>query len=113
MPSALQQIMTSVLKDCPGTLFYLDDVLIWGRTQVEHDKKLQTKLSKIYAAGMKLNAKCVFNIPELTFLGHKVSANSISPLEKKSITDAPQPSDKKSVHSFLRLTGYYAKFVPH
>lgn len=113
-PSAFQQIMSSVLKDCPGTLCYLDDVLVWGNTQHDHDSNLQTVLSRISNAGMQLNHKCVFSVPELTFLGHKISANSISPMDNKiqAIVEAPQPNDKKALHSFLGLTGYYAKFIP-
>lgn len=55
-------------------------VSVW---HLHHDKNLQRVLSGISDAGMQLNHKCVFSVPELAFLGHKISANSISPMENK------------------------------
>lgn len=76
---------------------------------------LREVLLCISNSGMKLNEKCVFSVRELTFLGHKISAEGISPTESKvkAILNAPAPTDIKSLQSFLGLAGYYAKFIDH
>ena len=37
-------------------------------------------LEKVRQSGLKLNlSKCVFGATEITFLGHRISANGVSP----------------------------------
>ncbi|MDT9150835.1 reverse transcriptase domain-containing protein, partial [Escherichia coli] len=76
---------------------YLDDILVWGKTQAEHDASLVEVLTCIANSGMKLNDKCLFSAKELDFLGHRISAEGISPLESKvkAIVHAPAPTDIK------------------
>lgn len=106
--------MAVILDRCPGVLFYIDDVIVFGKTAEEHLLNLKTALQKIKDAGLKLNNKCVFDVPELAFLGHKVTARGISPLPEKidSIVNTPVPTDVAALRSFLGLVEYYSKFVP-
>ena len=48
------------------------------------------------------------------YLGHLISADGIQPLPEKleSIAKMPAPGNPKEVKQFLRLVGYYRKFVP-
>lgn len=64
---------------------------------------------------MKLNDKCLFDVHELSFLGHVVSANGIQPISKnlKQIDSFAQPSNVSQLRSFLGLVEYYSKFIPH
>ncbi|XP_070392639.1 uncharacterized protein [Dermacentor albipictus] len=113
-PAVFQKMMSQILQSCKNVVCYLDDILVWGRTKPEHDANLREVLLCISNSGMKLNEKCVF-VRELTFLGHKISAEGISPTESKvkAILNAPAPTDIKSLQSFLGLAGYYAKFIDH
>lgn len=63
--AAFQNIMSKILKDCKGVQFYLDDTIVYGATQAEHDENLRQVLSCISRAGMKLNRKGVFRVTEL------------------------------------------------
>ena len=57
----------------------IDDVLIFGKTQEEHDQRLAEALTRIQSAGVTLNKdKCVFNTSTLTFLGHVLDKDGIS-----------------------------------
>nr|XP_054924330.1 uncharacterized protein K02A2.6-like [Dermacentor andersoni] len=114
-PAAFQKMMAKILDRCPGVLFYIDDVIIFGKTAEQHLSNLKTVLQKIKNAGLKLNNKCLFDVPELAFLGHKVTARGISPLPEKvdSIANTPVPTDVAALRSFLGLVEYYSKFVPH
>lgn len=66
-------------------------------------------------AGLKLNHKCVFDVPKLTFLGHVVSGEGLFPLSSaiEAITKAPTPSNISELRSLLGLAGFYSKFIPH
>lgn len=71
--------------------------------------------SRLRQANLKLKpSKCVFARPEISFLGHKVSRNGISPLHDKvdAIKTFPLQTTPQKVRSFLGLSGYYRKFIP-
>ncbi|KAL5463612.1 hypothetical protein EMCRGX_G032526 [Ephydatia muelleri] len=56
-----------------------DYVLIFGKTQEEHDQRSADTLKRIQSAGVTLNKdKCVFNTSTLTFLGHVLDKDGIS-----------------------------------
>lgn len=113
-PAAFQKMMAKILDGCSGVLFYIDDVIVFGKSAEEHLLNLKTVLQKVKDAGLKLNNKCLFDVPELSFLGHKVTAQGIAPLPEKvdSIINTPVPTDVAALRSFLGLVEYYSKFVP-
>lgn len=114
-PSAFQSMMSKILQGCSGVLFYIDDIIVFGKSRKEHMVNLAAVLRRIKEAGLKLNRKCVFDTQELVFLGHRVTANGIVPLKEKvaSIQDTPAPTDAAGLRSFLGLVEYYARFIPN
>ncbi len=61
-PSAFQKMMCTILQGLKGVQCYLDDVIIFGSTQQEHNENLKAVLQKIHQSGLKLNAeKCHLN----------------------------------------------------
>ena len=110
-----QKVVTETLQDCKGCEPYIDDIIIFGRTTAEHDKNLEQVLKKLNEANLRLNIqKCVFAVPEITFLGFLVSHGCIKPDPKnlQPIHDALPPTDLKSVQSFLGMINYYNDFLP-
>ena len=70
---------------------------------------------RLKAAGLKLKLeKCCFFKRHIQYLGHLISADGIQPLPEKpeSLAKMPAPKNPKEVKQFLRLVGYYRKFVP-
>lgn len=60
-------------------------MLVWGRTQEEHDAHLHATVEKIQCAGITLNTdKCELSKTEVIFLGHVVSTSGISPDPSKT-----------------------------
>lgn len=58
---------------------------------------------------MTLNKdKCLFGVREITFFGFKISADGISPEDKKveAIKDARAPRNPGEIRSFLGLANY-------
>ncbi|XP_064475837.1 uncharacterized protein K02A2.6-like [Ornithodoros turicata] len=112
-PSAFQKLLANVLKGCTGALHYLDDIIIFGKNEEEHEQNLRSVLQRISDAGLRLNHKCVFGVSELSFIGHTVKEGKLFPLDTnvKAILEAPAPSDLRTLRSFLGMSGHYAKFI--
>ena len=53
----------------------MDDLLIYGENMEEHDERLEKLLKILEENGIMLNLeKCIFRVPEVEFLGHRVSS---------------------------------------
>ena len=50
---------------------------------------------------------------EVGFLGHVISGEGIAvdPTKVESVTNWQSPTSVKEIHSFLRLAGYYRRFI--
>ena len=48
-------------------------------------------------------------------LGHNIVGQTVRPQEDKvqAIRDAPRPSTKRQIKSFLGLAGFYHRFIPN
>nr|XP_046909689.1 uncharacterized mitochondrial protein AtMg00860-like [Dermatophagoides farinae] len=55
------------------------------------------------------------SLPEVCYLGHQISFNTIRPLKsnKQAIVDFPPPKDLKSLRRFLGKIGFYQRFIPN
>ena len=114
-PAYFQKLINDVLKGCNFAMGYLDDIIIYSRSEKEHLEHLEEIFIRLKAAGLKLKLeKCCFFKRHIQYLGHLISADSIQPLPEKleSIAKMPAPKNPKEVKQFLGLVGYYRKFVP-
>ena len=114
-PAYFQKLINDVLKGCNFTMDYLDDIIIYSRSEKEHLEHLEEIFIGLKAAGLKLKLeKCCFFKKHIQYLGHLISAEGIQPLPEKleSIAKMPAPKNPKEVKQFLGLVGYYRKFVP-
>ena len=94
---------------------YLDDIIIYSRSEKEHLEHLEEIFIRLKAAGLKLKLeKCCFFKKHIQYLGHLISVEGIQPLPEKleSIAKMPAPKNPKEVKQFLGLVGYYRKFIP-
>ena len=72
-PKHFQRRMNQILAGMNGVVCLIDDILVYGTTQAEHDQRLMTVLRKICDAGLTLNKdKCQFNTTSIKFLGQVV-----------------------------------------
>ena len=80
----------------------------------EHLEHLEEIFSRQQNAGLKLKLeKCCFFKKHIQYLGHLILEEGIQPLPGKleGIAKMPTPKTPKEVKQFLRLVGYYRKFV--
>jgi len=76
-PATFCRVVSHVPGDYIGKicLCYLDDVIIFGRTQKELLDRLDLILKRLHEFGLKVKpSKCVLFRTEIKFLGHLVSA---------------------------------------
>ena len=95
---------------------YLDDIIIFSKTEEEHLQHLEEIFIRLRKFGLKMKReKCSFFKKHIQYLGHLVSEDGFEPLPEKleSIRKMPAPRTAKEVKQFLGLIGYYRKFVPH
>ena len=114
-PAYFQKLINDVLRGCNFAMGYLDDIIIYSRSEKEHLEHLEEIFIRLKAAGLKLKLeKCCFFKKHIQYLGHLISADGIQPLPEKlkSIAKMPAPKNSKEVKQFLGLVGYYRKFVP-
>ena len=115
-PSIFQRTMESILQGINHVCVYLDDILITGATEKEHLQNLDKVLTRLESAGIRLKRdKCVFLLPAVEYLGHKISGQGLQPTDEKiqAIKSAPAPQDVTQLKSFLGLINYYSKFLPN
>jgi RNase H-like domain found in reverse transcriptase/Reverse transcriptase (RNA-dependent DNA polymerase) len=115
-PSTFQALMNEVFRDYVDKfiLVYLDDVLIFSRSDEEHKQHVEMVLQR--SRDEKLFAKlwkCEFNKSSVSFLGHVVGADGLQMEEKKveAVVKWPPPANKVEVQSFLGLANYYRRFI--
>ena len=94
----------------------IDDVLVHGTTQEEHDKNLLAVLSRIQDTSLTLNKdKCEFNKSSIKWLGQVVDPIGIKPNPDKirAITSMPQPTILQQLRRFLGIVNQLTKFFPN
>ncbi|KAM9318566.1 olfactory receptor 4B13-like [Pholidichthys leucotaenia] len=107
--------MSVILNGLPGVVCHMDDILIWGQDQQEHNARLHIVLDKLQEAGITLNMeKCELSKKEVKFLGHILSAEGVQPDPDKirAVKAMKEPSNFREVHSFLGMVNQLGKFIP-
>ena len=115
-PAYFQLLIDKVLMGCRSFVMgYLDNIIIFSKTEEEHLQHLEEIFVRLRKFGLKMKCeKCSFFKKHIQYLGHLVSEKGFEPLPEKleSIRKMPAPRTAKEVKQFLGLIGYYRKFVP-
>ena len=93
---------------------HLNDVLIYSKSEDEHVEHLRLALMKLREHRLYAKySKCECWMKELMFLDHVISVEgvAVSPEKVQAILDCEPPKSVKEVRDFLKLAGYYRRFV--
>ena len=117
-PSTFQRALDVILsgvrwKFC---LVYLDDVIVFSRNNEEHLEHLDTVLTLLEDAGIKLKLKkCFFMNKEVEYLGHCIRPGTLGVYRDakalRGIRDAEFPQTPTQMKSFLGACNVYRRFV--
>ena len=115
-PAIFQRYMAQLMSDIPGVAVFLDDILVSGPTEKEHDERMMKVLNVLKENNLKINkSKSEFKVSSIEYLGYQISGQGVKPSDKKikAILEAPAPVSVAEVKSFVGLVTYYCRFVPN
>src|ERR1041385_9230985 len=115
-PTTFSRLMTSIFMEYLDNfvVVYLDEILIYSKNEEEHAEHLRLVLMKLREHHLyAMFSKCKFWLPEVTYLGHVISAKGIAvnPERVQAILDWTPPESVKQVRSFLGLASYCRRFI--
>ncbi|KAL0543941.1 hypothetical protein IC582_019048 [Cucumis melo] len=92
-PAVFMDLMNRVFKDFLNSfvIVFIDDILIYFKTEVEHEEHLHQVLETLRA--------------------NRLEGVSVDPTKIEAVTNWPRPSTVGEIRSFLDLAGYYRRFV--
>lgn len=109
-------MMNKILED---TLYikcfvYIDDVIVFGKTQEECIANCKDVIDLIYKDNLKLGQqKCEFLLDTVEVLGHVVSKGMLHPKVDKvqGLKDLKRPTSTTEVKSMYGLLSFFRKFI--
>jgi hypothetical protein len=115
-PSTFMRLMNEVLKDFIGkfVIVYLDDILIFSKTKVEHLKHLAIVMKRLQQEKLLINMKkSSFMKTDFIYLGFVISENELrmDPDKVEVIKNCPSPRNVFEMRSFHGLASFYRKFI--
>ena len=116
-PATFQRVMNEIFKEYLGVfvLIYLDDILVYSKTEAKHKEHLRIVLDLLRKHRMfgRL-AKSDFAKPQMPFLGHVVSAAGVSvdPDKTAVIQRWETPYSVREVQSFLGFANWFRMYIP-
>ena len=114
-PEIFQERMEDLLQGCDGTVCYMDDILVFGKTAEEHNENLKRVLKRLQERGLMLNeAKCKCNQSRVRYLGFVVSEDGIriDPDKISAIQELKPPTCVTELKRILGMLNYVGRFVP-
>ncbi len=114
--ASFQQYMNDVLWDFLNNFYqvYLNDILIYSKTQREHKQHVKMILNRLQKADLQMNIwKCKFNVEETVFLKVIVSEQDlrINSIKVKIIVNWTTLINLKEVQNFMRFVNFYHRFI--
>ena len=95
LPPFSRKLMDSVLQGMSRTVCYIDDILVTGGSEDEHLMNLELVLERLKTHGITVRKrKCVFMANSVEFLGHRIDAEGLHPLESKIEAMVKVPQSK-------------------
>ena len=111
-----QRLIDTVIRDLPFVYLYVDDLLVFSKSEEEHFKHLTILFERLNEYGLTINLKkCKFGRKEVKFLGHVITAEGVLPASEKieAIRNFERPKNVKGLRHFTGMVQFYAPSIPH
>ena len=115
-PEVFQRTMAQMFEDIEGCEVFVDDLLVWGKSEQEHNERLKNVMERAAEIDLKFNKeKCKINQKEVKYVGHTFGSDGLKPSADRvqAILDMPLPQDRKSLQRFMGMVNYLNKFIPN
>ena len=114
-PEHFQRRMSEILQGLQGVVCLVDDILVFGNTQEEHNTHLRAALQRIKEAGLTPSEdKCEFNQTHIKYLGQVINKTGVHPDPDKvhAILEMKPPANIRELRQFLGMVNQLSKFSP-
>ena len=92
-----QHAISQLLADITGAINISDDIIVFGKTQADHDRTLNQVLQKVSDNKITLKAKkCEFKKSSLEFLGFNYGGMKPDPKKVEDIQTLDNKLDNKA-----------------
>ena len=114
--ASFQRIMNDFIRDneLAGTFAYLDNLLVCGVDQQDHDRNFQrfSEAARKYTFTFN-NDKCFYKQTSIDFLGFTISDGIIRPDAERlrPLREYPLPMDSDSLRRAVGLLSYYSQWI--
>ncbi|GJS32854.1 putative reverse transcriptase domain-containing protein [Tanacetum coccineum] len=115
-PAVFMDLMNRVCKPYLDkfVIVFINDILVYSKDEEEHGKHLKIilellKKERLYAKFLK----CDFWLDLVQFLGNVIDRNGVhvDPAKIEDIKNWAAPTTPTEVRQFIRLAGYYQRFI--
>jgi len=116
-PATFQIMMNDIFWDLIAEgimVVYLDDILIFTRTEEEHVKAIRQVLQVLQENKLFLRLeKCEFCKEKIKYLGLVILENEVSMdlVKVAGVREWPTPENKTDVQAFLGFVNFYRRFI--
>jgi hypothetical protein len=109
-------LMNSVFLDYLDkfVVVFINDILIYSWNEQEHEEHLRKVLQRLRDCQLYAKlSKCELWISKVLFLGHIINRYglAVDPKNVADILDWKAPRDVRGIKSFIRMAGYYRRFI--
>jgi len=116
-PATFQTIMNDVFRTVIAegiVVVYLDDILIFTKTEEEHEQAVWRVLEILVEHKLFLCLeKCEFHRKQIEYLGLVISENKVAmdPVKVTGVCEWPVPENQTDVQAFVGFVNFYRRFI--
>ncbi|XP_044217683.1 uncharacterized mitochondrial protein AtMg00860-like [Thunnus albacares] len=91
---------------------YLDDILIFSLTQLEHKQHVRQVLQHLLENKLYVKAER-FHVSSVSFLGYIIEQGQVlmDPAKVTAVTEWPKPTNLKQLQRFPSFANFYRRFI--
>ena len=108
--------MSELFADVEGVKAIVDDLLVWGKDDEEHDARRKQVLTRAREVNLEFNTeKCKIKQGDVPFVGHVLRKEGLKPDPEKirAVKEMKPPENDKELKTFLGFIQYLGKFMPN
>ncbi|KAK2721303.1 hypothetical protein QYM36_003550 [Artemia franciscana] len=114
--SAQNEFQRKMEEIFQGLKILVDDLLIYGATREEHNRRLAEVLERARQKGVKFNrSKCQIAVQSVCYFGHIISNAGVKPDPEKlrAINKMPTPKSKEELQTLLGMLNFLSRYIPN
>ena len=115
IPAIFQKVMSDLFKAHQFILVYLDNIIVFSTTFLEHIHHVRIALKILHSANLRVNhSKCEFAFTKMVLLGYHISADGIRiAKDKLLLMDAwSRPTTGNMLERHLGFFNFFRELIP-